>query len=96
MSDQEMEVDVDAFGARNLRKCGFYWPGSVQKVFLGWAFYPQSEANPRVDIQDGQKFDWRDYADQIQSAVETGKLNLYAVWFTADVGSTPTELVLEV
>ena len=40
MSIQEMEIDVDVVGPRKLRKCGFYWPGSQTKVFLGWAFYP--------------------------------------------------------
>lgn len=96
MSDQIMEVDVDEVGVRKLRKCGFYWPGSQEKLFLGWAFYPQSESDPRIDVQDGQAFDWREYSDQVGESVEKGVLNLYAVWFSTDIGDVQTELVLEV
>ena len=96
MSDQQMEVDVDVVEPRNLRKCGFYWPGSVQRVFLGWAFYPQAESDPRIDLQDGQRFDWTEYRDQIGSEVESGVLDLYAVWYTTELGNNPTELILEV
>ena len=96
MQNQQMETDVDRVGVRRLRKCGYYWPGSNPKLFLGWAFYPQSESRPDIDLQDGQTFDWREYGDQIQKSIEAGKLDLYAVWTSSNVGADPTELILEV